>query len=232
MSILQLIPAQVYFLVAGAAVLALLADTAMRSWHSPERVADPAFMWPRPAPARADYVIGPRLPGGEFRMPEPGLRLGWGPGGSFFEDVEMHPVPRPPVAIVPDAGAAFWSQADDRPAEVSITLDNTSGVFTPHEGASWDWSPLAEHAAADEARLPLDDVDEWLAERVRRFEHELSRIEARTVSLVKGERCRTLDDELQAFVDGSQQLGAYRRLRIGDTGEMSGEQIRRALARV
>lgn len=219
MSYVTQIPGQVFLLIAFAAVAALLADTAVRSWRSPERVADPSWMWPRPAPVRSDVLIGPRLPGGSFRMPEAGLRLAWGPGGSYFQDTDRYPAPdweglRESYALLADDRVhalinGSWHDASTEP----ITIDPV------HVGATEEWSPLAEHAAADEARLPLDDVDEWLAERLRRFEHELSRIESRTVSLIKGEQCRTVDDELQAFVDGSQRLGAYRRLRIGDTGE-------------
>jgi hypothetical protein len=221
MSILE-IPEQVWFLAAFGALMVLLADTAVRSWHSPERVADPAFMWPRPAPARSDVPIGPRLPSGSFRMPEAGLRLGWGPGGSFFEDTAVYPVPRP-LVVVPPAGSAFWSA----PESVS-----------KHEGATEGWSPLQEAEAVERTALPGDDTEGWWAERLRQFEHRLSVIDSaertadgRRIEVVRGYG-RTVDDELQAFVDGSQQLHAYRLLRIGDTGEMTRADVRRALARV
>jgi hypothetical protein len=230
METLQLIPGQVYFLIALAAVLVLLADTAVRSWHSPERVADPSYMWPRPAPARANYFIGPRLPGGSFRMPEAGLRLAWGNGGSFFQDTEMHPAPELDTAALRDG---YRLLADDRVhAMINGRDPRPLSVDPVHLGATEEWSPMAEHEAATAARLPLDDVDEWLAERTRQYEHELSRIGCRTVSLVKGEVCRTVDDELQAFVDGSQQLHAYREMRIGNTQELGSKAMLRELLRV
>lgn len=212
MSILD-IPAQVWFLAAFAAVMALLADTAVRSWRSPERVADPSTMWARPAPVRAPAPLGPRLQNGSMTVPWPGMRYAWGPGGAYFEDhapwtafTRAEAVEPRPIVIVNDDGLSYWARVE--------------GGEVEHEGASLDWSPIAEHKAAAAARLPLDDVDEWLAARLSDFDHTLAMIDSRPlVSLVRGGVYRTVDDELAAFVDGSQQLHAYRIMRIGQTGE-------------
>jgi len=240
--------------------MALLADTVIRSWRSPERVADPAFMWPRPAPVRSDVVIGPRLPGGSLRMPEPGLRYAvTNTGHAYFESVAVHPVPRPPVVlttasatlarplvVVPPAGAAFWSQVERGDEGPELDVEAMRAAYrtatyadrVTHEGATEGWSPLQEAEAVERTALPGDDTEGWWAERLRQFEHRLSVIdsaertaEGRRIEVVRGYG-RTVDDELQAFVDGSQRLHAYRLLRIGDTGEMSRAQIRRALAPV
>lgn len=93
-----------------------------------------------------------------------------------------------------------------------------------HVGATEDWSPRHAAAEAELGMLPLDDVDEWLATRACEYEHALSRIGCRTVSLVRGETQCTVDEELAAFVDGSQMLHAYRELRIGSTGEFTPRQ--------
>jgi hypothetical protein len=85
-------------------------------------------------------------------------------------------------------------------------------------GATEDWSPSADAVAAEAGMRVLDDVDEWLAARLRDFEHELSRIGCRRVSLVKGETQRTLDDELAAFQRGSMALHAYRSMILDSTG--------------
>lgn len=201
MSYVMDIPAQVWFLVAAAAGFTLLADAAVRSWKSPERVADPSTMWPRQAPVISDRLVGPRLPSGSFRMPEPGLRLAYGPGGAYFEDTAVH-------------------------AARSLVIDPV------HVGATEYWSPLAEHEAVTVARLPLDDIEEWLSGRLSEYDHELMRIGCRTVSLVRGMPSGSVDEQMAEFVAASQRLHAYRMLRIGDTGEFSRADLQRALASV
>lgn len=235
------IPEQVWFLAAFGAVMALLADTAVRSWRSPERVADPAYMWPRPAPVRSSVAIGPRLPGGSFRLPE--VR----PPAPRVLTTASATLARPlGVVVVPPAGAAFWSRVEGGDEGPELDVEAMRGAYRTgtyadrvmHEGATEGWSPLQEAEAVERTALPGDDTEGWWAERLRQFEHRLSVIdsaertaEGRRIEVVRGYG-RTVDDELQAFVDGSQQLHAYRLLRIGDTGEMSRAQIRRALAPV
>lgn len=263
MSILE-IPAQVWFLVAFGALMVLLADTAVRSWRSPERVADPAFMWPRPAPARSDVPIGPRLPSGRFST-STAYKV-------HLMSSAVNATLRPPrVVVVPPAGAAFWSQVEggafescqdggealdtealresyrtgtyaDRvlsdwfaaPPEPGMVREisprgepywSAPELASKHEGATEGWSPLQEAEAVERTALPGDDTEGWWAERLRQFEHRLSVIDSaertasgRRIEVVRGYG-RTVDDELQAFVDRSQQLHAYRLLRIGGTGE-------------
>jgi hypothetical protein len=124
--------------------------------------------------------------------------------------------PRLPEVAVAGPGWIRWNTGEvtwlDAPTPAPVTVDPV------HIGATADWSPRHAAAEAEAGMLPLDDVDEWLAGRLREYEHALSRIECRTVSLVRGEPQRTLWQELDAFVAGSQQLHAYRDLRIGATG--------------
>lgn len=273
MTIIEMIPAQVYFMIAIGAGLVFLADTAVRSWKSPERVADPSVMWPRPAPARGELLYGPRLPSGAFRLAPVGaiaLRVAQlneravpvvSSSGDTFWSM---------AALAPDRGdedwrtlrASYGGEADPRyraiandlpltSAEASFFQDAQPFIATdpteqtlqvlvaagaaeavPHEGASLDWSPAAEVAEVEAARLPLDDVDEWLAERLRTFEHALLMIDCRTVWLDRGLQQRTMLDELDAFVAGSQQLHAYREMRIGNTAELDRAAMRRELERV
>lgn len=110
------------------------------------------------------------------------------------------------VPCVSPTGEAFWSAP-----ELAV-------VDPVHVGATEGWSPKHAAAEAERGMLPLDDVDEWLATRLSAYGHALTRIGCRTVSLVKGEVQRTVDDELTAFVAGSQRLHAYREMRIGATG--------------
>lgn len=210
MNIIEAIPPQVYFLIAAAAVLVLLADTAVRSWRSPERVADPSWMWPRPAPTRSPWRVGPRLPGNAWTMPEPGLRLAWSERAqdSYFEAAEQRP-----------ADSVDWSALRDSYRRASIITPPAAAGPVEVAGATLDWSPIAEQAAADKARLPLDDVDEWLAERLRKYDGALARIDtAPRVTLIRGDRFRTVAEEVARFDAGSQRLHAYRMLRI-PTGE-------------
>lgn len=207
MSYVLSIPAQVYFLIAFAAGAVLLADTAVRSWRSPERVADPSWMWSRPAPIRAEYVIGPRLPSGSFRLPE--VR------------------PPAPVAELHEGG------------RVPVTIDPV------HVGATEAWSPLAEIGTEDTEHegLPLsldEDTRVWLAERLAQYDAAIAEIETARrredgAPALVTEQGRTFDDELSAFQRASFALPAYRRRWVGsieDTGEINGDSIRRALARV
>jgi len=232
------IPEQVWFLAAFGALMVLLADTAMRSWRSPERVADPAFIWPRPAPVRSDVLIGPRLPGGSLTMPEPGLRYAVTTGGhAYFESVAAHPVPRPPLVVVPPAGAAFWSQVEGGAPETyqdSGEVIDTPALGTPvvHESATEEWSPLDEIGVDDEAHeaLPLsldEDSRAWLSERLARYDAAIAAIE--------GDAGRACDLALSAFQQASFALPAYRRRWTGsieDTGEINGREFRSALTRV
>ncbi len=219
MTVLQMIPAQVYFLIAFGAVVVLLADTAVRSWRSPERVADPSYIWPRPAPVVSEQLIGPRLPSGSF-SPHPMFLVG-ARAAAVRPALDVDALRESYRGIAGDRyerlRAGDWNDLDAEPEDVvTIKLDNRTAIFTP--GATLDWSPIAEQVAAEARRLPLDDVDEWLAERVREFEHALSRIECRRVSLVRGEPQATLDEQIARFVEGSQQLHEYRMFRIGETG--------------
>lgn len=105
------------------------------------------------------------------------------------------------VLVISSGGEAFWSVL--------------------HEGATEEWSPAADAVAAEADMRILDDVDEWLAERLRDYEHELSRISCRRVSLVKGETQCTLDEELARFQDGSMALHEYRSMILDSSREFT-----------
>lgn len=171
-----------WFLMAVAAAVILAADAAVRSWRFPGRVDDPSWMWPRPAPVRSPWPLGPS---------------------------------RPPLGrVAAELARARWVDLTEPTQQLPVVLPR------PNEGATLDWSPLAEHAAVDAGRLPLDDVDEWLAVRLSAFDSALLAIDrAERVTLLRGDAFRTVDEEFALLVDGSQQLHAYREWRIGATGE-------------
>lgn len=85
--------------------------------------------------------------------------------------------------------------------------------FWTGEGATEDWSPLAEHAAADARRLPLDDVDEWLAARLHAYDHALARIQATSE--------READEEMASFQAGSMALHEYRSMILDSSREFT-----------
>jgi hypothetical protein len=90
----------------------------------------------------------------------------------------------------------------------------------PAEGATEEWSPVAEYAAVEQRRLPLDDVDEWLAVRLAAFEHELMAIGARARGAdgAPSEIGWSVDVELDAFQRGSMGLHEYRSMVLDSTG--------------
>jgi hypothetical protein len=182
----------------------MLAEVALRSWRRPERF-DSSWGWTWPAPTRELHWIGPEPPAlPAVAVAGPGwVRWGSGEVKWLVEAGAPEPGMVPPVS---PRGEAFW---DGMPVWVGPV----------HIGATEDWSPIAAGAAAERGMLPLDDVDEWLAARLREFDGALARIDTRPcVTLIRGDRFRTVDEELERFVDGSQQLHAYREWRIGQTG--------------
>lgn len=138
-----------------------------------------------------------------------------------------------PVRIEP--GEIVWQAAAGPPEPGMVPMIGRNGdpywyaeellppivVDSVHVGATEDWSPKHAAAEAERRMLPLDDVDEWLAARLRDFEHELSRIGCRTVSLVRGETQRTVDAELERFQQGSMSMHAYRSMILDSTGGYS-----------
>lgn len=175
----------------------LLYDTAARSWRMPGRVDEPSRMFARPAPAVGRHRVGPAVP--SRRLDDDSVQ-------AWFA---APPAPDMVREISP-RGEPYW-----------IAEQLTRPQFT---GATEGWSPLQEVQAAERVALPLDDADEWLAERTRSFEHALSRIGARRVWLIKGIPQRTLDDELRAFQQGSMALHAYRAMILDGTGEFTTRQ--------
>lgn len=59
-------------LIVLVGVIGLGADLAWSSWTFPGRVEDPARLWPRPAPARQPFAVGPSLPPGWRPLPQTG----------------------------------------------------------------------------------------------------------------------------------------------------------------
>lgn len=147
-----------------------------------------------------------------------------------------------PVRIEP--GEIVWQAAAGPPEPGMVPMISSKGdpywyaaellrpVVDPvHVGATEDWSP--KHAAAEAQRgmLPLDDVDEWLAGRLRDYDHQLSRIES-SPRLPSGERAsfrvlvgeeppegtRTVTEELERFRQGSMALHEYRSMILESTG--------------
>jgi hypothetical protein len=109
--------------------------------------------------------------------------------------------------------------------------DEIRYLISPREDGSWhaepagagatiDWSPMAEHAAADERRLPLDDVDEWLAGRLAQYRRSLIAIEVapRGADGRPSEFGWTVDEEFDAFQRGSMGLHEYRDMILTATG--------------
>lgn len=90
-------------------------------------------------------------------------------------------------------------------------------------GATEDWSPMAEAAAAERAMLPLDDVDEWLAGRLSAFDHALMEIGAATRGADGSPRPIgwTVEEELDAFQRGSMGLQAYRDMILKSSREFT-----------
>jgi hypothetical protein len=94
------------------------------------------------------------------------------------------------------------------------------------EGATADWSPVAEVAAAGQS------LEDWWSERLQRYDEALRRIDSvqrladgtpwhPPMALRSLAVAQTTDDSFEIFVAGSQRLHAYRELRIGATGEFS-----------
>lgn len=100
--------------------------------------------------------------------------------------------------------------SDDMRYRISPRGDGYWHAEPDGAGATEDWSPAAEHAAAERGRLPLDDVDEWLAVRLSSYDHALSRIDAGA-----GAACGA---ELARFQRGSIALHAYRSMILDSTG--------------
>lgn len=180
--------------LAAASAYALLAwallEVVLRSWARPERL-DSTWIWTRPAPIRSPWFVGP--------CPPPRRRARWA-------DLVMTP-PEPGMVLqVSPAGDPYW-RAEELVAD------------PVHIGATEDWSPKHAAAEAEAGMLPLDDVGEWLAERLRSYEHALARIGARRVWLIKGhaDQC-TLDEALEDFQRGSMALHAYRSMILDSTG--------------
>lgn len=183
-----------------------LADTAWRSWRIPGRVDDPSTLHARPAPAVGRHRVGPPAP--SRRLDNDDVQS-WLAETESFDSNELR--------------ESYRLLADDRVHD----MINGRGAWA---GATEGWSPLQEAAAVERTALPLDDADEWLAERLRAYEHELSRISACRRG-ANGERARwdalvedsngeyrTLDDELRAFQQGSMALHAYRSMILDSTG--------------
>jgi hypothetical protein len=147
-----------------------------------------------------------------------------------------------PVRIEP--GEIVWQAAAGPPESGMVPMISSNGapywyaaellrpVVDPvHVGATEEWSPIAEAAAATAGRLPLDDVDEWLAGRLRDYDHQLSRIES-SPRLPDGQRAsfrvligeeppegaRTVTEELERFRQGSMALHEYRSMILESTG--------------
>lgn len=116
--------------------------------------------------------------------------------------------PSPPTVAVAGPGWVRWTSG-----EVKWLV-----VDPVHVGATEDWSPRHAAAEAEAGMLPLDDVDEWLAGRLKAYEHELSRISSRKLWLIKSVDPITLDEELERFRQGSMALHEYRSMILDSTG--------------
>jgi hypothetical protein len=189
----------------------VLVEIDLRMWRRPERL-DSSWGWTWPAPTRELRAIGPELPA----LPEVAVA---GPGWVRWTDstVEwLEGAGAPDEGMVPMLdykGDPYWYAEEFLPP---VTVDPA------HVGATEDWSPAADSAAAERGMLPLDDVDEWLAARLREYDGALARIDVRPcVTLIRGDAFRTVDEEFERFVDGSQRLHAYREWRIGSTDGFS-----------
>lgn len=114
----------------------------------------------------------------------------------------------------PERLDASWCWTRPAPLREAMPIGPTRPPLLPseptlpveHEGATEEWSVAFEIAAADARRLPLDDVEEWLAERLSAFDGALARIDATSG--------REAEIALRDFVRGSQQLHAYRMINV------------------
>jgi hypothetical protein len=107
------------------------------------------------------------------------------------------------------------------PLPAPARLADAPTVAMEHVGATLTSPSLrSEIAIAERARLPLDDVDEWLAVRLSAFDHRIMEIGAATRGLDGSPRPAgwTVDDELDAFQRGSMALHEYRSMILDGTG--------------
>lgn len=142
----------------------------------------------------------------------------WRFAGRVDDPAVLHARPAPAVGRHRLGPAVPSRRLVDDPVRGWTVDESGLAELVEHKGATADWSPKREVAAVERRALPLDDVDEWLAERTRQYEHALSRIGCRAVSLVKGEVQATLDETLRRFQQGSMALHAYRMLILDSTG--------------
>jgi hypothetical protein len=123
---------------------------------------------------------------------------------------------RGPVA----GGAARVPRA--RSGIVPVYMD----AAAPHVGATADWSPVGEVAAAGQS------LEDWWSERLQQYDGALKRIDE-APRLVDGSAWHppmvapwpyyalTTAEHLEQFVQGSMRLHAYREMRVGSTGEFT-----------
>jgi len=171
----------------------LLLDTALRSWRFPGRVDDWGWFTGSPAPAILPHPIGP----------EP-VRPYTGDGATRRELVLYE-----------------W-----RGDYLELPAPRVEQCDARELGATEEWSPIAEVAGAGRS------LEDWLSERLQQYDDALHRIES-ALRMPDGSVWHapmsapwpyiplTTDNNLQQFIDGSQQLHAYRELRIGGTGEFT-----------
>lgn len=126
-----------------------------------------------------------------------------------------HMVPRTVVDVEPVRSTPF---IDPMPTVVVATLPPVEAppvtVDPVHVGATEGWSPLAEVEATTVLSSPMDDTDLFVA-----FDLRLREIER---------RCGA-GEALEAFVQDSMRLPAYRALRLERTGEIPAAELRAVL---
>lgn len=128
----------------------------------------------------------------------------WRMAGRVDDPARMFARPAPAVGRHRIGPAVPSRRLDDDPVR-GWTYDDDGLVELTHRGATEGWSPLQEVEAVERTALPLDDVDEYLADLDRRFAAILVPDPA-------------VDEELRAFQQGSMRLHAYRSMILDSTG--------------